>query len=170
MRFTPGPGVGGHCLPIDPSYLSWRVKSSLGMSFRFVELANDINDHMPDYVVRRLQEALNARKLPVNGSRILLLGLTYKKNTSDARESPGIQVARQLVTMGAVVRAADPHVREALPLHVELVDLTEKELVESDAVVLLADHDAFDFEMLERHAPFILDTRARLNGPQVERL
>jgi nucleotide sugar dehydrogenase len=170
MRFTPGPGVGGHCLPIDPSYLSWRVKSSLGMSFRFVELANDINDHMPDYVVRRLQEALNARKLPVNGSRVLLLGLTYKKNTSDARESPGIQVARQLVTMGAVVRAADPHVREALPLNVELVDLTEKELVESDAVVLLADHDAFDFEMLERHAPFILDTRARLNGPQVERL
>ena len=170
MRFTPGPGVGGHCLPIDPSYLSWRVKSSLGQSFRFVELANDINDHMPDYVVRRLQEALNERRQAVNGSRILLLGLTYKKNTSDARESPGIHVARRLVAMGAVVRAADPHVRETLPLHVELVDLTEKELVESDAVVLLADHDAFDFEMLEQHAPFILDTRARLHGEQVERL
>ena len=101
MRFTPGPGVGGHCLPIDPSYLSWRVKSSLGQSFRFVELANDINDHMPDYVVRRLQEALNERRQAVNGSRILLLGLTYKKNTSDARESPGIHVARRLVAMGA---------------------------------------------------------------------
>jgi UDP-N-acetyl-D-glucosamine dehydrogenase len=170
MRFTPGPGVGGHCLPIDPSYLSWRVKSSLGQSFRFVELANDINDHMPDYVIRRLQEALNERRQAVNGSRILLLGLTYKKNTSDARESPGIHVARRLVAMGAIVRAADPHVRETLPLHVELVDLTEKELVESDAVVLLADHDAFDFEMLEQHAPFILDTRARLHGPHVERL
>ena len=114
MRFTPGPGVGGHCLPIDPSYLSWRVKSSLGQSFRFVELANDINDHMPDYVVRRLQEALNERRQAVNGSRILLLGLTYKKNTSDARESPGIHVARRLVAMGAIVRAADPHV----PRHV----------------------------------------------------
>ena len=88
MRFTPGPGVGGHCLPIDPSYLSWRVRQSLGASFRFVELANDINEHMPAYVVRRLVVALNRRGLAVRDRRILLLGLAYKKNTGDPRESP----------------------------------------------------------------------------------
>ncbi|MBA3653039.1 MAG: nucleotide sugar dehydrogenase, partial [Actinobacteria bacterium] len=93
MRFTPGPGVGGHCLPIDPSYLSWRVRDRLGHSFRFVELANDVNDHMPDFVVRRITAALNTRKQSVNGSRVLLLGLAYKKNTGDARESPALVIA-----------------------------------------------------------------------------
>ncbi|MGH9282287.1 MAG: nucleotide sugar dehydrogenase, partial [Acidimicrobiales bacterium] len=88
LRFEPGPGVGGHCLPIDPSYLSWRVRRRLGQSFRFVELANDVNDHMPDYVARRLLAALNRRRLALNGSRVLVLGLAYKRNTSDARESP----------------------------------------------------------------------------------
>ncbi len=92
MRFNPGPGVGGHCLPIDPSYLSWHVRTSVGRSFRFVELANDVNDHMPEYVVRRLSLALNRRQLAVNGSRILLLGLAYKPNTSDLRESPALSV------------------------------------------------------------------------------
>src|SRR5205085_5381766 len=101
MPFTPGPGVGGHCLPIDPSYLSWRVKRSLGQSFRFVELANDVNDHMPDYVVRRIILALNRGGHAVNGSRILLLGLAYKRNTGDARESPALTVAHQLLAMGA---------------------------------------------------------------------
>ena len=88
MPFRPGPGVGGHCLPIDPSYLSWRVKQSLGQTFRFVELANDVNEHMPDYVIRRLVAALNDRELSVKGRRILVLGLAYKKNTGDDRESP----------------------------------------------------------------------------------
>ena len=90
MPFRPGPGVGGHCLPVDPSYLSWQVRRSLGESFRFVELANDVNAHMPIYVVRRLTRALNDRGLPVKGSRMLVLGLAYKRNTSDARESPSI--------------------------------------------------------------------------------
>ncbi len=112
MPFTPGPGVGGHCLPIDPSYLSWRVERALGQSFRFVELANDINNHMPDYVARRLMMAFNERGRPVNGSRILLLGLAYKKNTGDARESPAVRIAQLLKGMGANVRAADPHVVE----------------------------------------------------------
>jgi UDP-N-acetyl-D-glucosamine dehydrogenase len=170
MRFVPGPGVGGHCLPIDPSYLSWRVKHSLGYSFRFVELANDVNDHMPDYVVRRIAAALNARRKPLNGSRVLLLGLAYKRNTSDARESPSIRVARRLLAMGADVRAADPHVREPTDLDVPLVDLTPDELRDADAVVLLSDHDAFDLDLVEEHAQFILDTRARLQGRQVERL
>ena len=94
MRFTPGPGVGGHCLPIDPSYLSWKVRRSLGQPFRFVELANDVNEHMPDYVVRRLILAFNRMGRPVNGSRVLLLGLAYKRNTGDAREAPGTVIAQ----------------------------------------------------------------------------
>src|SRR6266568_2979083 len=98
MPFTPGPGVGGHCLPIDPSYLSWRVQRTLGQSFRFVELANDINSHMPDYVVRRISDLLNREGKPVSGSRILLLGLTYKASTSDWRESPSIAVTERLAT------------------------------------------------------------------------
>ena len=112
MPFTPGPGVGGHCLPIDPSYLSWRVERALGKNFRFVELADDINKHMPDYVAQRLMLALNERGMPVKGARILLLGLAYKKNTGDARESPAVRIAQLLVGMGAHVRAADPHVVE----------------------------------------------------------
>jgi UDP-N-acetyl-D-glucosamine dehydrogenase len=170
MRFLPGPGVGGHCLPIDPSYLSWRVKHSLGHSFRFVELANDVNDHMPDYVVQRIATALNARRKPLNGSRVLLLGLAYKPNTGDARESPSIRVARRLLAMGADVRAVDPYVREPTGVGVTLVDLAPDELQAADAVVLLSDHDVFDLELVEQHAQFVLDTRARLHGRQVERL
>jgi UDP-N-acetyl-D-glucosamine dehydrogenase len=170
MRFLPGPGVGGHCLPIDPSYLSWRVKHSLGHSFRFVELANDVNDHMPDYVVQRIATALNARRKPLNGSRVLLLGLAYKRNTGDARESPSIRVASRLLAMGADVRAVDPYVSERTDLGVTLVDLSASELEAADAVVLLSDHDVFDLELVEQHAQFVLDTRARLQGRQVERL
>ena len=105
MPFWPGPGVGGHCLPVDPSYLSWQVRRSLGESFRFVELANDVNAHMPIYVVRRVTRALNDRGLAVKGSRIVVLGLAYKRNTSDARESPSVVIARQLAALGADVHA-----------------------------------------------------------------
>jgi len=170
LRFVPGPGVGGHCLPIDPSYLSWRVQRTLGQSFRFVELANDINNHMPDYVVRRLVAALNERRKPVNGSTILLLGLAYKKNSGDARESPARRVASLLLDMGAEVRAADPHVVEDAQVdrRVVRVSLTPDELAAADAVVLLADHDLFDLELVTSHAPYVLDTRHRLTGPNVE--
>jgi UDP-N-acetyl-D-glucosamine dehydrogenase len=172
MRFTPGPGVGGHCLPIDPSYLSWRVERSLGQSFRFVELANDINNHMPDYVVRRLIAAFNERHHAVNGSRVLLLGLAYKKNTSDARESPAVRVAKLLLEMGAEVRAADPHVVEHVDVDARLVrvDLTDEEIAAADAVVLLADHDAFDLDAVAQRAAYVLDCRHRMSGPNVETL
>jgi UDP-N-acetyl-D-glucosamine dehydrogenase len=171
MRFTPGPGVGGHCLPIDPSYLSWRVERTLGQPFRFVELANDINNHMPDYVVRRLTAALNRRRMAVNGARILLLGLAYKKNTGDARESPAVRVAHLLTSLGAQVRAADPHVVE--PVHgldgLMRVDVTPQEVAAADAVVLLADHDEFDYDMIRASARYALDTRNRLqDGANVE--
>jgi UDP-N-acetyl-D-glucosamine dehydrogenase len=171
MRFTPGPGVGGHCLPIDPSYLSWRVERTLGQSFRFVELANDINNHMPDYVVRRLTDALNRRKQSVNGSRVLLLGLAYKKNTGDARESPAVRVAQLLVSLGAEVRANDPHVVESGHglNDLERVTLTPDEIAAADAVILLADHDEFDYDLIRRHARYILDTRKRITpGANVE--
>ena len=163
MRFTPGPGVGGHCLPIDPSYLSWRVRRALGQSFRFVELANDINDHMPDYVVRRVTEALNRKRRAVNGSRILLLGLAYKANTGDDRESPAVVVAERLVVLGAQVRAADPHViDDHVDGRVQRVEVTAEEVAAADAVVVLTDHDAFDLEVVRAHARYVLDTRHRL--------
>ncbi|MFH7339139.1 nucleotide sugar dehydrogenase [Streptomyces sp. KHY 26] len=174
MRFTPGPGVGGHCLPIDPSYLSWRVQRTLGRNFRFVELANDVNNHMPDYVVRRLIDGLNRRRKSVNGSRILLLGLAYKANTGDARETPAARIAELLIGMGAVVQAADPHVlddghpRAADLEKLQRVEVTPECLAAADAVVLLADHDAFDFPLITAHAPYILDCRRRLAGAHVD--
>jgi UDP-N-acetyl-D-glucosamine dehydrogenase len=170
MRFTPGPGVGGHCLPIDPSYLSWRVERALGQSFRFVELANDINSHMPDHVVQRLMLSLNGRAKAMNGSRVLVLGLAYKKNTGDARESPAVRIVQLLRQMGAEVRAADPHVVEAVhgAPDLTMVTLTAEELRSADAVVLLADHDAFDYALIGSEARCLLDTRRRLHGPAVE--
>ncbi len=171
LRFTPGPGVGGHCLPIDPSFLSWRVRDSLGQAFRFVELANDVNSHMPDYVVRRLVVAFNERGEAVKGRRILLLGLAYKKNTGDARETPAAVIARQLLALGADVRGADPHVADdefAPP--VTRVDATPEEVAGADAVVVLVDHDDFDLEALVEHAAFVLDTRHVVHGPRVEHL
>jgi UDP-N-acetyl-D-glucosamine dehydrogenase len=169
MRFTPGPGVGGHCLPIDPSYLSWKVRQRLGVSFRFVELANEVNSHMPQYVVRRIEAALNQRKLPVNGTRILLLGLAYKKNSSDARESPAIAIAQQLVSLGADVHVVDPHVTEQPNLCGTRVDLCDQEVRDADAVILLTDHDDLDYSLLAQ-ARYVLDTRNRAVGPNVERL
>ncbi|MDQ4131962.1 MAG: nucleotide sugar dehydrogenase [Actinomycetota bacterium] len=164
LRFNPGPGVGGHCLPIDPSYLSWRVRRALGQSFRFVELANDINDHMPDYVVHRLVMALNRRRQAMNGSRILILGLAYKRNTSDDRESPAVAVVNRLLGMGAEVRAADPHViEEHVDRRVTRVDATPEELSAADAVVLLTDHDTWDFDEVRTSARYVLDTRRRLS-------
>lgn len=172
MRFTPGPGVGGHCLPIDPSYLSWCVERTLGHNFRFVELANDINEHMPDHVVHRISLGLNAQKRSVNGSRILLLGLSYKKNTGDARESPSVRVAQLLAAMGAEVVGADPHVVEGASIDglLKRVDSSPEELASADAVVLLTDHDGFDYDAVSAHAKFILDCRHRLKGPNVEHL
>jgi UDP-N-acetyl-D-glucosamine dehydrogenase len=171
QRFTPGPGVGGHCLPIDPSYLSWQVKRRLGYNFRFVDLANDINDHMPDYVVSRVSRGLNKRRKPVNGSHILLLGLAYKKNVGDVRESPAIRVARGLRRNGAEIVAAEPF---ADPFHIpsglSLVELTEQELGRADAAVILTDHDAFDYGLVQRSASYVFDTRRRCQGDQVEHL
>jgi UDP-N-acetyl-D-glucosamine dehydrogenase len=171
LRFTPGPGVGGHCLPIDPSYLSWHVRRSLGHNFRFVELANDVNEHMPEYVVNRLMVALNERGLAVRDRRILVLGLAFKRNTGDDRESPAQGVTRGLLDLGAEVRAADPHVaEESVDSRVTRVDCTAEELEAADAVVLLVDHDVFDPDLITTHARFVFDTRRFLTGERVEHL
>lgn len=174
MTFRPGPGVGGHCLPVDPSYLSWKVKMQLGESFRFIELANDINEHMPQYVVRRVTAALNADRKAVNGSRIVVLGVSYKPNVGDTRESPAVPVVEQLVGLGAEVVAIDPHVSgverfAGAPLRKEADD---ELLVGSDLVLLLTDHAAFDYPRIVELAPRMLDTRNRLRAHdgEVERL
>jgi UDP-N-acetyl-D-mannosaminuronic acid dehydrogenase/UDP-N-acetyl-D-glucosamine dehydrogenase len=171
MKFTPGPGVGGHCLPIDPSYLSWQVRRTLGRTFRFVEIANDVNDNMPGYVVTRVAEHLNRRRLAVNGSRVLLVGLTYKKNSGDARQSPATAVARRLVDLGAELTAVDPMIAAGeVPPGVRLVDGTPEDVRAADVVVVLADHDDVDWELLEQHAERVLDTRRRLTNPAVDLL
>jgi UDP-N-acetyl-D-glucosamine dehydrogenase len=172
MRFVPGPGVGGHCLPVDPSYLSWQVRRSLGESFRFVELANDVNAHMPAYVVRRLARALNERGRAVKGSRVLLLGLGYKRNTSDARESPAITVAAELAAMGADVRVADPYVHSSvLEGRVTRVNCDAAELSGADAVVMLTNHDSFDVKTIAEKARYVLDCRRAVPaGENVEYL
>jgi UDP-N-acetyl-D-glucosamine dehydrogenase len=169
LRFTPGPGVGGHCLPIDPSYLSWEVRRSLGKPFRFVELANDINASMPDYVVSRLTRALNRDSRPVNGARILLLGLAYKRNTGDVRESPGLAIAHRLKSLGANVVVTDPHVAPSTT-NFPMVDLTPDEVKLSDAVIVVTDHDSFDYGMIRSCARYVLDTRNRMRGSGVESL
>ena len=172
MPFTPGPGVGGHCLPIDPSYLNWRVERALGKSFRFVELADDVNRHMPDYVAHRLMLAFNERSRAVRGARILLLGLAYKKNTGDARESPAVRVAQLLGAMGADLRAVNPHVVEGTVVDglVTRVEFTPGELADADVVLLLTDHDAFDYDLVVQHASFVFDCRRRVSGANVETL
>ena len=171
LRFVPGPGVGGHCLPIDPSYLSWRVKRTTGRDFRFVELANEINEHMPDYVVRRLMVALNHRGKAVRGSRILLLGLSYKPNTSDARESPALVVADRLLQLGADLHAVDGHVTEVIDQRIRRTELTREVVEAADAVLVLTDHDDVDYEVVARHAAYVFDARYRIPAaPNVEHL
>lgn len=171
MRFTPGPGVGGHCLPIDPSYLSWQVERSLGQTFRFVELANDVNEHMPDYVVRRTQAMLNDERKAVNGSTVLVYGLAYKANTSDARETPSRPLITQLQSLGAQVLLADPHVADAqFPDDVTRVDGSADDLAAADAVLYLVDHHDFDRDAIAAAGVPVLDCRRALSGTSVQHL
>ena len=169
LAFHPGPGVGGHCLPIDPSYLSWRIERQLGVTSRFVVTANDVNHHMPAYVVRRVQLGLNDRRKATNGARILVMGLAYKKNTNDARETPAVGIVRGLVELGAEVVIHDDHVGpHELDVLAERVPLTAELLAGCDAVVLVTDHDDTDYDLVTRHAGYVFDTRNRMRGEHVE--
>ena len=171
MKFTPGPGVGGHCLPVDPSYLSWQVRRKLGKSFRFVELANDVNDHMPEYVLQRVSRRLNEEGSALNGARVLLLGLAYKKNTGDIRESPALPLIELLQDQSAVVHAVDSHVEEHhWPRTVERIAAASVDFHAYDVIVLITDHDDVDYEALEASGVPVFDTRNRLSGEGIERL
>ena len=167
MRFTPGPGVGGHCLPIDPSYLAWRVERRLGQSFRFVELANDVNSHMPDYVVSRVASMLNEQERAVKGSRVLLLGLAYKRSTSDWRTSPSMEIAERLRRARcrrARARSARRPTMRRSDLPITRVECSDDELEHADLVVLLVDHPELPYDAICDRARLVLDTKGVLRG------
>jgi len=161
--YYPGPGIGGHCIPIDPFYLTWKARE-YGVHTRFIELAGEVNSSMPLWVVDKVADALNNHKKAINGSRILILGMAYKKNVDDMRESPSLELLHQLLHKGAYVEYSDPHVK-CLPkmrkYNFELcsVELTASSLSSYDAVVLATAHDAFDFDLIERASNIIIDTR-----------
>lgn len=160
MKFLPGPGLGGHCIPVDPTYLSWKMKS-LNFAARFIELATDVNGHMPDHVVERVGELLNEERLPINGSRILLLGVAYKPDVSDMRESPALDVIRLLRAKGGQVSFHDPHVAE-LDIDgsmLKSVDLTDQALSSSDIVVIVTDHSGIDWNRVVEKSQRLFDTR-----------
>jgi len=163
--FYPGPGVGGHCIPIDPNYLSYKVRT-LGYPFRFVELAQEINSRMPGYVVDRAAELLNRHAKPLNGANVLLLGVTYKRDIADQRESPARPIARRLIARGAVLAYHDPHVPDwaidGQPVR-RATDL-DTEIVTADVVILLQDHSEYDLEQLAGEAKLFFDTRGKLAG------
>ena len=168
MRFTPGPGVGGHCLPIDPSYLSWQVKRKLGQNFRFVELANDVNEHMPEYVVNRVVALLNDVERSVRGSTILLLGLSYKKDTGDIRESPSLKMIELLRSLGAELLAVDALIEDYdWPAGVTKVELDAQTVARTHVAVIVTGHSALPYDLLVEHEVPTLDTQRVVSGPHV---
>ena len=165
MRFDPGPGWGGHCIPLDPFYLSWKARE-FGAAPRFIELAGEINVQMPGYVAGKLAEALNDRGKPVRGSRVLVLGIAYKRDVADPRESPAFEVIERLLALGAEVSYHDPHLPVAPKMRtwpdlpaMESRALDAETLRSVDAVLLITDHRAVDYELVAREAPLVVDTR-----------
>jgi UDP-N-acetyl-D-glucosamine dehydrogenase len=166
MPFWPGPGVGGHCISIDPSYLSWKAGQQLGYRVGFIEHANEVNNRMPEYVVSRVGEALNEAGKPVKGSRVLCIGVAYKPGVDDLRESPALEVLDRLVRKGASISYHDPLVprvdlRES---ELESRELTDDLLKEQDCVVVLTAHPGLDVRMLVRWAPLVFDARGVTAG------
>tara|TARA_R110000751_G_scaffold84763_1_gene169416 strand:+ start:751 stop:2088 length:1338 start_codon:yes stop_codon:yes gene_type:complete len=171
VPYTPGPGLGGHCIPIDPFYLTWKAKE-YGINTRFIELAGEINHYMPHWVVQKVADALNAQGKAVKGSKILVLGLAYKKNIDDTRESPAVEIMSLLQDKGAKVAYSDPHVptfpqKRDYYFDLKSVKLNAKSIAEFDCVVLATDHDGFDYCTLAFNAQLVVDTRGRLSGENV---
>ncbi|MEX0902962.1 MAG: nucleotide sugar dehydrogenase [Pseudohongiellaceae bacterium] len=160
MAFYPGPGIGGHCIPVDPSYLAWKMRFN-NYQARFIPLAEEINQAMPAHVVKLVGDALNQRKLCINGARITALGVAYKKNVGDIRESPALQIISMLVRKGAIVRYADPHVPsvEIDGSVLRRIQATDNELKTSDCVLILTDHTSFDYQNIIDNCALIVDTR-----------
>jgi UDP-N-acetyl-D-glucosamine dehydrogenase len=165
MKFTPGPGIGGHCIPLDPHYLSWKMKT-LNYRTRLIEVASEINAEMPEYVVDKVREALNEHHKPVRDSRILILGVSYKKDVGDVRESPAMDIMRLLEEQGGVIRYHDPFVPEVreggtVRTHVEL---TDDEIADADCVVVVTDHSTLDYRHVAERARLLVDTRNVTQG------
>ncbi|WP_104203647.1 nucleotide sugar dehydrogenase [Billgrantia saliphila] len=172
--YYPGPGLGGHCIPIDPFYLTWKARE-YGLHTRFIELSGEINQAMPEYVVGKLIEGLNQQGRPLKGSRILVLGIAYKKNVDDMRESPSVHIMELVRDRGGEVAYSDPYVPVFPPMRehhfdLESVPLTPATLAEYDAVILATDHDRFDYDMIHAHARLIVDTRGIYRGESDERV
>jgi len=170
VPYYPGPGLGGHCIPIDPFYLTWKAREH-GVNTRFIELAGEINHAMPEWVVNKVAAALNERERSIKGSRILVLGIAYKKNVDDVRESPAAAIMEILRAKGAVLSYSDPHVPQFPKMRehrfeLSSVELTQKALASQDCVVLVTDHDRFDYEAIARHARLVVDTRGRYLDPR----
>jgi UDP-N-acetyl-D-glucosamine dehydrogenase len=171
MRFNPGPGWGGHCIPLDPFYLSWKARE-YGVTPKFIELAGEVNVRMPEYVLERLTLALNERRKSVRGSRVLVLGVAYKKDIDDPRESPAFEIIGGLLGLGADVSYHDPHVPRAPRMRswpdlpsMTSVPLTAETLGGQDAVLVVTDHSSVDYDLVARHAPLIVDTRGIYRSP-----
>ena len=163
MPFYPGPGLGGHCIPIDPFYLTWKAKE-VGRTTRFIELAGEVNTAMPHYVLERTQNALNDDSKSLKGAKVLVIGVAYKKNIDDSRESPSAEVIELLRDKGAEVSYHDPHIptypsMRKYRIDLKSVDLGEATLKSSDCVLILTDHDAVDYANIARHAKLVVDTR-----------
>ncbi|HPD13567.1 MAG TPA: nucleotide sugar dehydrogenase [Planctomycetota bacterium] len=165
MPFYPGPGLGGHCLPIDPIYLSWKAKL-LDVEANFIDLAARVNAAMPRHVVEKITAALNDEAKPVRGSRILVLGVAYKRDVADIRESPALDILKHLIALGAHVAYSDPHVPRLQygGLDLASVELTPEILAAQHCVVIVANHTAFDYRAVVAHAPLVLDTRNAARG------
>jgi UDP-N-acetyl-D-glucosamine dehydrogenase len=160
MAFYPGPGVGGHCIPLDPYYLAWKSKE-YDLHTRFIELAGEINEGMPYYVVAKLQRVLNKRGKCLNGAKVLVLGVTYKADVEDPRETPALKVMELLQHEGADLSYVDPFVPSVTlgSQAYKAVQLTKERLQQSDCALLLTAHSAFDYDMVAGHAPVVFDTR-----------
>ncbi len=174
QAFYPGPGLGGHCIPIDPFYLTWKARE-IGLATRFIELAGEVNHAMPEYVVHRAMLALNQHGKAVKDARILVLGLAYKPNVDDVRESPSFELIERLQALGAHVDYHDPHVPRThkmrhYDLEMQSVELTAETLGGCDCVLVATNHDTYDWRMIADHAKLIVDTRGALRGIEADHI
>lgn len=170
VPYYPGPGIGGHCIPIDPFYLTWKARE-YGMHTRFIELAGEINSSMPDYVVSKISLALNQRNKSINGSSILVLGIAYKKNVDDVRESPSVLLMEKLRDLGAKVAYSDPHVPSFPKMRAHSFDLSSvkmdaESIRQFDCVLLATDHDRFDYQLIRDAASLVIDCRGRFSDSE----
>ena len=173
--YYPGPGIGGHCIPVDPFYLTWKARE-FGLHTRFIEIAGEINDSMPDFVVGKVTLSLNNISKSLKDSKVLVLGIAYKNNIDDVRESPSIEILERLIGLGAVVSYSDPHVPKfpsmrKHSLDLESVDISKESLEAFDVVILATSHDRFDFDLISKHSKILVDTRGKFdkNLPNVVR-